>query len=147
MNPPDVGKAVLVAWTIFALLAYVTYSVLMHARYGQTLGKMANDVRVLNKDEDRLPTITQAILRYIGEIGPAIFFNPYVILLILTNAYSRETLASNTIFMILGCASLAWYVIEIATMLTSKKRRALHDLIAGTVVVRTKPILRTVGML
>ena len=30
-----------------------------------------------------------------------------------------------------------WFVLEIITMLLNKKRRALHDLIAGTVVVRT----------
>ena len=39
-----------------------------------------------------------------------------------------------------GAASMVagtWFVLEIITMLLNKKRRALHDLIAGTVVVRT----------
>lgn len=30
-----------------------------------------------------------------------------------------------------------WFVAEVLTMLTNEKRRALHDFIAGTVVVRT----------
>lgn len=32
---------------------------------------------------------------------------------------------------------LIWYFLELVTMLTNRKRRALHDFIAGTVVVRT----------
>jgi hypothetical protein len=32
---------------------------------------------------------------------------------------------------------LAWLVLELLTMLTNPQRRALHDFIAGTVVVRT----------
>jgi uncharacterized RDD family membrane protein YckC len=35
-----------------------------------------------------------------------------------------------------------WNVAEIVTMLTNAKRRALHDLIAGSVVVRTESIGR-----
>jgi hypothetical protein len=30
-----------------------------------------------------------------------------------------------------------WFVAEVLTMLTNDKRRALHDFVAGTVVVRT----------
>jgi hypothetical protein len=30
-----------------------------------------------------------------------------------------------------------WFFAEVLTMLTNRKRRALHDFIAGTVVVRT----------
>jgi hypothetical protein len=32
---------------------------------------------------------------------------------------------------------LLWFLVEIVTMLTNGKRRALHDFIAGTVVIRT----------
>jgi uncharacterized RDD family membrane protein YckC len=37
----------------------------------------------------------------------------------------------------IALAAFAWFVAEILTMLTNEKRRALHDFIAGTVVVRT----------
>jgi uncharacterized RDD family membrane protein YckC len=33
-------------------------------------------------------------------------------------------------------ADFAWFVAEILTMLSNEKRRAIHDFIAGTVVVR-----------
>jgi uncharacterized RDD family membrane protein YckC len=29
-----------------------------------------------------------------------------------------------------------WFLLEIATMLTNEKRRAVHDFIAGSVVIR-----------
>jgi uncharacterized RDD family membrane protein YckC len=32
-------------------------------------------------------------------------------------------------------SSLAWWILEVATMLSNSKRRALHDFIAGTVVM------------
>jgi uncharacterized RDD family membrane protein YckC len=34
----------------------------------------------------------------------------------------------------------AWLGLELLTMLTNSKRRALHDLIAGSVVVRVDPV-------
>jgi uncharacterized RDD family membrane protein YckC len=38
----------------------------------------------------------------------------------------------------LGITDTLWSWAEIITMLTNKKRRAVHDFIAGTVVVRTQ---------
>ena len=32
--------------------------------------------------------------------------------------------------------SLLWFLLELITMLTNKKRRAIHDYIAGSVVIR-----------
>jgi uncharacterized RDD family membrane protein YckC len=37
---------------------------------------------------------------------------------------------------VLAWAGCAWYLLEVITMLTNDKRRAVHDFIAGTVVVR-----------
>jgi len=36
---------------------------------------------------------------------------------------------------ILDVAGFSWFILEVITMLTNSKRRALHDWIAGTVVV------------
>lgn len=37
---------------------------------------------------------------------------------------------------VLGGVALVWFLLELGTMLASEKRRALHDYIAGTVVIR-----------
>jgi uncharacterized RDD family membrane protein YckC len=41
---------------------------------------------------------------------------------------------------VLLTAALVWFVAEILTCLTNPKRRAVHDFIAGTVVVKTEPL-------
>jgi hypothetical protein len=43
---------------------------------------------------------------------------------------------------VLSILSTAWGGLEIVTMLTNRKRRALHDIIAGSVVVRVAPMRR-----
>ena len=42
----------------------------------------------------------------------------------------------NTVNWIISFSGLAWFLIEVITMLANNKRRALHDFIAGSVVVR-----------
>jgi uncharacterized RDD family membrane protein YckC len=108
----------------------------MHARFGQTIGKKAMRIRVMNINEDRIPTLGQAVLRDIGEIGPGILGSAYAIALILADKYTQEAMISTWFGLVLVYADLGWFALELSTMLTNKKRRALHDLIAGTVVVR-----------
>jgi|KBSSwiStaDraftv2_1062776.scaffolds.fasta_scaffold128226_4 hypothetical protein len=50
---------------------------------------------------------------------------------------SGEALAANKGFWLLMALPGLWFLAEVLTMLTNAKRRALHDFIAGTVVVRT----------
>jgi uncharacterized RDD family membrane protein YckC len=38
---------------------------------------------------------------------------------------------------LLSYVSLGWFITEVVTMLTNKKRRALHDFIANTVVINS----------
>ena len=45
----------------------------------------------------------------------------------------------GTLGQILVWGGMAWFVLELATMLLNYKRRALHDLIAGSVVVCVGP--------
>jgi len=40
-------------------------------------------------------------------------------------------------YWLLSSLPMLWFLAEVLTMLTNKKRRALHDFIAGTVVART----------
>jgi uncharacterized RDD family membrane protein YckC len=112
----------------------VTYSILLHGRYGQTLGKKWLGVKVLHVNESRL-TMRQAIvrdsplilmsavsatigIRYIANGG-----NPL--------AFERMPMPDFLVY-----AGGLWFLAEVATMLTNEKRRALHDWIAGSVVVR-----------
>lgn len=50
-----------------------------------------------------------------------------------------QALTDTMVFRLSTTLPLLWYAVEVLTMLTNKKRRALHDFIGGTVVVRTNP--------
>src|SRR5690606_8529970 len=100
------------------------YSILMHARFGQTLGKMVSGVIVMDVSEVRLLSVGHAALREAGLIAI------YVLALGFTFADIAFDLGSSTeeaAGTILGYAALVWFVVEVITMLTNEKRRALHD--------------------
>jgi uncharacterized RDD family membrane protein YckC len=122
--------------------AWIVYTVLMHARYGQTLGKMGTKVRVVDVRTEGKITLRQAWLR---EAIPAVLALGLVGCQLFTLAMSEvppsaigkgEDLLGDASLWVLSLP-LFWYLAELLTMLTNKKRRALHDFIAGTVVIRT----------
>jgi uncharacterized RDD family membrane protein YckC len=115
--------------------AFLMYSIWMHGRFGQTLGKMACKVIVLDVSERRL-SMKQAVLRDILgvvllPVGLAIDI-PRIVHGV--NVYAPSSL--TTMDWILTYSALCWFMIEVVTMLTNNKRRALHDFIAGSVVIR-----------
>jgi hypothetical protein len=52
-------------------------------------------------------------------------------------AIAKSGIAHHKMFWLLTILPLLWFIAEAITMLTNEKSRALHDYIAGTVVVRT----------
>lgn len=129
--------AVLISWMLISYPIYWLYSVLMHGFYGQTLGKMALNVKVVDISEAPI-SMKQAFWRdsvYVVINTIALMISIYYVLTgRLTNANPDALVPAE---LILGIATLLWSVGEILTCLTNKKRRALHDFIAGTVVVKT----------
>ena len=113
----------------------IAYSVILHARYGQTIGKLAAGVRVMDLAETRLPSVRQAILRDIGEILANLAAFLFASLVAM-GIYSSSDAAFSRFWDVFMWANLAWTLLELVTMLTNRKRRALHDYIGGTVVVR-----------
>jgi uncharacterized RDD family membrane protein YckC len=145
-SSPGRGMTTLVIWTVVSYSIYPIYSVTMHARTGQTIGKRVAGIRVMNVDEDRIPSLRQAFLRDIGIIIPGALAMLYTVYLIVTHSYTIETLTSGSFIETLSYANGAWFLIEITTMFLNEKRRAFHDLIAGTVVVHTAYYPVTTGL-
>ncbi len=120
------------------------YSIYMHGRWGQTVGKMTTRVKVVDLKTEKPISYFQALLRDSIPILISLPFNIYVLWQLIIgseyptpspNLYDPSTPASGIAWVqfIAG----VWWFAEIVTMLTNEKRRALHDFIAGTVVVRT----------
>ena len=117
-----------------------TYSICLHGWYGQTVGKMITKVKVVGAKTEVRISFRHAVLR---DCVPVLALLPLA-------AYELHQLAlgSSIADLIADSDELTfrewttygihiWLVAEFITMLTNDKRRAIHDLIAGTVVVRT----------
>ncbi|MFN0060760.1 MAG: RDD family protein [Planctomycetota bacterium] len=113
----------------------LVYSVWLHGCFGQTLGKMFVGVIVVDITGRRIG-LRQAFRRD----------SPFILLAI-ANALTGtgaivggvkplelEGMMLPIIFV--GSCGLIWLIAELVTMLSNSKRRAIHDWIGGTVVVR-----------
>jgi uncharacterized RDD family membrane protein YckC len=124
------------AWNAFLIFASALYVTSLHYKFGQTYGKWVVGIQVLDVGETRKLTLRQAVLRDIFAWILAITGTLYYGYLIFRNNTEHSLINDyaefgNTPFWI-------FTLIELVTMLTNRKRRALHDFIAGSVVVRTK---------
>jgi len=136
--PPVIGVMLVLTQN----LTWIFYTVFMHAKYGQTYGKMVCKVRVVDFGTEGAISLRQACLREgipivlsLGIIGYEIYAISAGILS--TAAIAKGEVAKDRAFWVLAILPLLWFVAEAVTMLTNEKRRALHDYIAGTVVIRT----------
>jgi uncharacterized RDD family membrane protein YckC len=137
LTSPERTALVLIAWAIFSYSTYWVYSVTLHAHRGQTIGKKTQHVKVLDVSETRIPSLRQALLRDIGGITAGISGTVYFTYLVITHAYrGTNELLNHWPWRVLAFANLGWFLLELITMLTNSKRRAFHDVIADTVVVR-----------
>lgn len=119
------------------LLPYI-YTILMVGRYGQTVGKMAMKIKVVDHITEESVGYTQSFKR---EAIP--FFLSVIFILLAKflkandSIYDLEPLEFIVLFIPSGM-QLIWMILEIVTMLNDSKGRALHDKIAGTVVIKSE---------
>lgn len=116
--------------------AHFTYQILMHARYGQTLGKMAMKIMLVDVSGAKL-RLRQALLRPAVDISLAMAH--FVI-----NAPSvwRGLIPSHERGLPYQLDSLVfftWIFLVIISLFVSSKRRTVPDFIAGSVIIRTHP--------
>jgi len=109
------------------------YTILFHGFSGQTIGKMIAGIKILDKSEATDINFSQAILR---DIIPLMG----VLVLFLLSVFGLLDESGNAKYsaIIFSSIILSWSILEIMTMIFNEKRRALHDYIAGTVVLRVK---------
>ncbi len=131
---------VVLAWDEFYSWGLIAYYVLMHGVKGQTIGKIICKVKVYDKNEGPL-SLKQAFFRDIVPIVSNIISSLYFF----SNVDKYYKFLTGGIkdfgpfpkwIVILLMMQFIWFVIEIITMLANKKRRALHDYVAGSVVCR-----------
>jgi uncharacterized RDD family membrane protein YckC len=110
------------------------YIMVLTGVYGKTLGKHLCKVRVVSYPGEGKIGMRESVLR---EIFPVIM----VVLLLPMNFFWEMTRGPNPIGIAWGgmllLGGMGWNILEIGTYLMDPKRRAFHDKIAGTVVVKT----------
>ena len=117
---------------------YIAYFVVLHAQYGQTLGKRLMKVQVLRIDEENLLSMKRAIIRELPWVVSTVAILLYLIIenVFLSSNYSiaasKEKYDDLTF-----STSFSWMLIELITMFTNYKRRALHDYLAKYVFLKT----------
>lgn len=104
------------------------YSIWLHARYGQTVGKWVCKIKIVDHLTGTPISLNQAILRDSGLLVGLL----YAVAVFKGDEFDPDHLTGAA-----GTVAGVWFILEIITMLMNKKRRALHDFLAGTVVVRT----------
>lgn len=128
--------------TVFVIQqgCFWVYSIYLHGRFGQTVGKMVTRVRIVDARTHGPITIRHAFLRdsiAILIMVPLIAIDAYELAI---SKMKNEPWPSGEFstggawaFLVL----VVWWLAEVITMLTNTRRRAIHDFVAGTVVVRT----------
>ena len=129
-------------------LAFAFYNIYFVGRWGQTVGKMALKIRVVALDGADAG-FERAFYRHAVDLAFSLATSAlsiYALLSVTDHEYSmlvfddrldlveRKTGAWTSI---LNWLSLAWVGSELVVLLFNNKRRALHDFIAGTVVIHT----------
>ncbi len=140
------------AMCIIPLLAFnLWYSVYLPARYGATPGKLVVGLTILKVDGEAIG-LKEAFMRNIVTLGISIFSMCIMLLALYrvdADTYAELGWIDRTKYLMtlvpLGFTlqswmSNVWIYSELIVLLTNKQRRAIHDFVAGTVIVQTKYI-------
>jgi uncharacterized RDD family membrane protein YckC len=125
----------------------LAYPIYFHARWGQTVGKMVAKIKVTRLDGGPI-TLRHALLRNAVDVMLWVLYASSTIYVLavwpepewvsISRADQRRLLVErNPLFGTYDIVQQIWMWSELLVLLFNTKRRALHDFIAGTVVVKT----------
>ncbi|HHO56218.1 MAG TPA: RDD family protein [Trueperaceae bacterium] len=118
-------------------LVRTVYRMYFTGRFGQTIGKMACKVKVVDAktgaDISYLQAVLRNIISIVSTVIAIVFFPSHIFF---TRADYKQLIFSPS-FKIIVAASIIWTIANIIVFFSNDKRRAIHDYIAATVVVRT----------
>jgi uncharacterized RDD family membrane protein YckC len=136
------NKAIFIGWTLFHTICWTLYVVIGHGKYGQTIGKRLMGIKVFDLKEKTLIGYKNAFLResvwFFAIIAGIIYLTISTSNSATLNKEVKDTFYND----IVGLTSGIWLILELITMFFNKKRRALHDFLAGSVVVDLNELQR-----
>lgn len=121
-------------FSIFTSVAVWAYFIIGHGLYGRTVGKKTQKLRVVDFTTEQPISMNQAFWRELPFIILA------VIALIISGLIDYFSVVDESVVLSLAYVVIflnaAFLVVQVIYCLNNPERRALHDLIGGTVVVR-----------
>ncbi len=125
---------ILMIWLTLTVFIPIFYSIILHYKFGQTLGKWVVGVKVLDVSENRNIDFKQSFLRDAVYLLIEIIGFLYFFILVVKTGDTHYLLGGFSDFA--ATPFFIWTLLEIITMLTNNKRRAIHDFIAKSVVIK-----------
>lgn len=143
------GKDIYYYTLIPNLLFAIWYNIYLPKKYGGTPGKLAVSITIVKLDGEPIDW-NEAILRHIVLLTLALLAS--IVMIVTLMEADEETYTSlgwlqrsqylmslsPGFFKAYNWISNIWIYSEFIVLLTNKRKRAIHDFIAGTVIVRTK---------
>jgi uncharacterized RDD family membrane protein YckC len=141
------------SWEVAAIITipnaflYSLYNIYFHGRWGQTIGKMAVRIRVVLINGSAI-TLRNAFMRHsVDFVFSMLSSVAWMITVLSISKATFESMAPSESAAIIVNArpawgvwveelSFIWVLSELVVLLFNKKKRAIHDFIAGTVVTR-----------
>lgn len=119
-------------WT-YSLVALIIpiYSVVSHGLYGATVGKYVCKIVVLDAKTKKRINFRQALIR---DSVPILLTIGWMFWAVAING--MENPEESTVLYAIPLIYMLWFLAEVITMLTNSRRRAIHDFMAGSVVIR-----------
>ena len=129
---------ILVLIYLLSCLAGFVYIIGLLGKYGQTLGKMALHVIVMDIGERVHINYFQAFKRNLVSLILTAIPMSYQIVQILSGTFTLSSVDGTPAHfdLVMLLINFIWFLAEITSVLATSKRRAIHDFIAGSVVVR-----------
>jgi uncharacterized RDD family membrane protein YckC len=144
------SKTLAIVLSAATCLVYAAYQIYFHSRWGQTLGKMALGIRVMKLSGESIG-VREAVIRSSVDLILTMFWIVGITIAYLnlpdSEFYQMDWVERNIKLNELAPSwmswqeylSNGWYWSEVVVILFNEKKRALHDFLAGTVVIVLNP--------
>jgi uncharacterized RDD family membrane protein YckC len=129
------NKFAILTWLFVMSFITTFYTIYLHYKYGQTFGKMAMGIKVVDLNENNKISFRQAVIRSSIYIIIDVLGLIYFLILILSLDETTVTMTESYDYFQQMAAGIL-VLIEFIVILTNKKKMAIHDYIAKTVVIK-----------
>ena len=142
----SINFSLTIVFAIFSTCLFAFYNIYFNAKFGGTLGKLVVNIRITKPDGAKIHW-KEACLRSSVDVAFAVFF--LIIELVAFSKVDQQAYLSAgfwgrgellwplypTWYDYYNVTSQIWMWSELIVLLFNKRKRALHDFIAGTIVI------------